>query len=163
MVNFGGDALGMCGDFGNSHQFADAASRQWPADENAIGRAPGCADRTALAVGIQTKTNRIEPDQSHPRERRNRRVGPQDIGVRRSGRHDHTVESIDNEAALATQPLPDANASVYLFGADNRCGAIGKPALGSAAIEHGRDLWRNAEAMHIPQRAKMTHNLALLG
>ncbi|MER9179217.1 hypothetical protein NKI54_03445 [Mesorhizobium sp. M0663] len=64
---------------------------------------------------------------------------------------------------MATQPLPHANASVCLFGADNRCGAIGKPALGNAAIEHGRDLWRDAEAMHIPQRTKMTHHAALLG
>ncbi len=40
------------GDLGNSHQFTDAATRQRPADKNAVGRAPGCADRMALAVGF---------------------------------------------------------------------------------------------------------------
>ncbi|TIT04784.1 MAG: hypothetical protein E5W85_30900 [Mesorhizobium sp.] len=59
LVDFSGYTLGMRGDFGNSHQFANAAARQRPADENAVGRSAGSADRTALAVGRQAKANRV--------------------------------------------------------------------------------------------------------
>src|SRR5206468_7092308 len=93
----------------------------------------------------------------------NRRVGSENIGMRRPGRHDHTVESLGEEAAFAPRPLRDADAPAELLGADNRRGAIGERALGHAAIENSRDLWRNAEAMRIPERTKMARHPVLLG